>query len=176
LELLDAIDSLPRVAFEGRVWRIVREGKDPLQGYPAGARWDPGDFDVLYTACNPDGAYAEIYFHLNRAPVFPSRPYIIHTLGVTTRKTLKFADVRSLQEFEVDITSFEQPIYSRTQEIGDVAYFLGFDGLLVPSARSDCQNLVIFVDRINPNEDLRIMESEVVDWPSWRQRSSSGEG
>jgi RES domain-containing protein len=50
LELLDALDKQPRLAFEGTAWRLVREGRDPLQGHPAGARWDPGAFDVIYTS------------------------------------------------------------------------------------------------------------------------------
>jgi hypothetical protein len=31
-----------------------------------------------------------------------------------------------------------------------VAHFLGFDGLIVPSARYDCLNMVLFGDRIGP--------------------------
>jgi hypothetical protein len=47
LELLDALEAHEGVSFEGDVWRIVREERDPLRGYPAGARWDPGSFDVI---------------------------------------------------------------------------------------------------------------------------------
>ncbi len=35
LELLDKVDALPRTPYEGTAWRIAREGRDPLQGYPA---------------------------------------------------------------------------------------------------------------------------------------------
>jgi hypothetical protein len=58
LELLDALDAKERVPFEGIVWRIVREGRDPLQGYPSGARWDPGTFDVIYTSMAREGSLA----------------------------------------------------------------------------------------------------------------------
>ena len=52
----------------------------------------------------------------------------------------------------------------------DAAYFLGFDGLLVPSARWDCQNLVVFTDQLAP-EDMAVEESAVVDWPAWRKEA-----
>jgi len=49
-DLLDLLDAHEGIAFRGDVWRIVREGRDVLQGYPAAARWDPGTFEVLYTS------------------------------------------------------------------------------------------------------------------------------
>ena len=58
--------------------------------------------------------------------------------------------------------------YERCQEIGDAAQFLGFDGILAPSARWPCQNLVLFVDRFEPDE-LQLVASEPVDWPTWRK-------
>jgi hypothetical protein len=62
--------------------------------------------------------------------------------------------------------------YERTQAIGDAAYFLGFDGLLVPSARWDCKNLVVFTDQLAP-EDMAIEESAVVDWSAWREEAAT---
>jgi len=34
---------------------------------------------------------------------------------------------------------------------------------LAPSARWACQNLVLFVDRLDPG-DLQLVESELIDW------------
>jgi hypothetical protein len=42
--------------------------------------------------------------------------------------------------------------YARTQAIGDAAYFLGFDGLIVPSARSRFLNFVLFDTRIDATD------------------------
>ncbi len=172
VELLDALESLTPVPFDGDAWRIIREGREPLQGYPAGARWDPpGVFDVLYTALDPDGAHAEVFFHLNRAPVFPSRTvYLLHRIGVQTRKTLRLADMNALAALKVDTGRYSELDYTRTQAIGDAAHFLGFDGLVVPSARWEGQNLVLFLDRLDPNDPLNVASSEPVDWPAWRTR------
>lgn len=169
LELLDLIDSHEGVAFEGDVWRIVREGRDVVQGYPAGARWDPGTFNVIYTAVERDGALAEIHFHLSRQPVFPSRlKSVLHRLTVRTARTLKITDLAALEGLGVSRETYQSLAYERCQEIGDAAQFLGFDGILAPSARWPCQNLVLFMDRLGL-DDLHLVESEPVDWYAWRE-------
>lgn len=168
LELLDLIDAHEGVAFEGDVWRIVRQERDVLQGYPAGARWDPGTFDVLYASLAREGALAEIHFHLSRQPVFPSKlRSMLHRLRVRTQRTLKIANLEALEGLGVSSATYKTLSYERCQEIGDAAQFLGFDGILAPSARWPCQNLVLFVDRLEPDE-LQLMESEPVDWQAWR--------
>ncbi len=174
LALLDLIDAHEGVSFEGDVWRIVRQERDVLQGYPAGARWDPGTFDVLYTSLAREGAMAEIHYHLSRQPVFPSkfRP-VLHRLAVRTRRTLRIADIEALEALGVSSAAYPTLSYERCQEIGDAAEFLGFDGILAPSARWPCQNLILFSDRLEPG-DLQQVESEPVDWQVWRdsQRKS----
>lgn len=168
LALLDALDALPRLPFDGAVWRIARRERDPLQGYPAGARWDPGSFDVLYTSLAREGALEEIHFHLSRQPVFPSKlQSILHRIAVRTTRTLELADLAALQALGVTTETFGDLNYRRCQEIGDAAQFLGFDGMLAPSARWPCQNLILFTDRLAPG-DLRIEASEPVDWGAWR--------
>jgi RES domain-containing protein len=168
LELLDKIDSLPRIAHEGTVWRIAREGRDPLQGHPAAARWDPGTFDVIYTSLEREGSLAEIHFHLNRQPVFPSKLIsMLHRITLRTRRVLQLANLSEVEALGVARDSYGEFDYERTQAIGDAAYFLGFDGLLVPSARWRCQNLVVFTDQLAP-DDMAVEESTVVDWSAWR--------
>src|SRR5207237_1225367 len=149
LELLDAIDKLARTIFEGQVWRVVRETRDVLQAARVGARWDRGTFDVLYTSLDRDGALEEIYFHLSRQPVFPSIPFQIHRIRVAAKRILRLDQMPLLQQLGVDVPNYAALDYSRTQAIGDAALFLGFDGLSVPSARSQFLNLVLFADRID---------------------------
>ena len=77
-ELLDALDAHKRTTFTGIVWRVAREGRNPLEPSHAGGRWDLGGndgYDVLYTALEPDGAIAEVAYHRSLQPVVPfSRP------------------------------------------------------------------------------------------------------
>jgi len=173
-QLLDALDALDRTPFEQSVWRVVRQGRDPVQGHPSGGRWDPGTFDVLYTACESDGAVAEMHFHLSRQPVFPSKlTYRLHEISVVAGQTLRLADMRALARLGIEKTRYSELLYERTQEIGDAAYFLGFDGIIAPSARWRCLNAILFTDRIRPDR-IEAIRATKVDWERWRRRTAKG--
>ena len=168
LELLDALDAETGVAYEGHVWRIVRAERNVLEGFASKARWDPGTFDVLYTSLEPEGALEEIHFHFSRQPVFPSKiRSVLHRLAVKTKRTLQLSDMTALTKLAIVPDQYETLDYKRTQEIGDAAFFLGFDSIMAPSARSKCSNLILFMDRIELT-DLKIIESDEVDWGAWQ--------
>lgn len=170
IELLDKIDRLERSTFEGRIWRVVREGRDVLQGGPIAARWDPGLFDALYTSQEKDGAITEIHFHLSRQPVFPSKiDFYVHQLSFKSKKLLRLPDAGALKSLGINFDKYGEIDYARSQEIADAAYFLGFDAILAPSARYNCSNIIIFTDRVDP-ADLGAIDYQVIDWESWRKR------
>jgi RES domain-containing protein len=176
LHLLDALDALERLPFEGTVWRVVREGRDPLEGHASAGRWDPGTFEVLYTSLEADGAQAEMSFQLSRQPVYPSQlRFRLHEIAVAAHKTLRFADLRALAPFGVEQARYADLAYLRTQEIGDAAHFLGFDGIVAPSARWPCLNLVLFTDRL-ASDNLRLTRSDPADLVAWRSRAQSKGG
>lgn len=171
LRLLDAIDAFERKPFAEPVWRIAREGSDPALGGASNSRWCNGTFDALYTSLERDGAIAEIHASLSLQPVFPSKlRSFVHKLTVNATQTLRLADFPTLAKLGVDVDRYRDRDYSRTQSIADAAYFLGFDGLIAPSARWECLNAVLFTGRIRP-EDIQITESEklAIDWDAWRR-------
>ena len=172
LQLLDHVDAHPRRAQTGVLWRVVREGRDPLQGGRSRSRWCNGHFDVLYTSLERDGAIAEMFALLSMQPVFPSTiTFEIHRLKVSVEKSLHLVELPALAKLGVDPERYHERNYDRTQEIADAAYFLGFDGLIVPSARWRGVNAVLFTDRIEPAcLSLDSTEPEAVDWADWRRR------
>jgi hypothetical protein len=172
LALLDAIDALKRERFEDEVFRVAREGRDPLQGGPSRSRWCNGAFDVLYTSREADGARAEIFAFLSLQPVFPSQVrFGLHRLRAKADKTLVFADIAALRPYGVDGANYVGRDYSRTMEIADAAYFLGFDGIIAPSARFPCANVVLFTERIgHAGVELVATEDPAIDWALWRKR------
>ena len=168
--LLDALGTLEPEPFEGAVWRVVRFGREPLQGSSARGRWSPGHFDVLYTSLEPDGARAEVYFHLARQPVFPAHlRYRLYELVVKTKQTLRLASTESLFGLGVEEARYRELYYDRTQAISDAARFMGFDGLIVPNARWDCRNLVLFPDTLEIDA-ITCESTAEIDWDDWRAR------
>lgn len=170
LDLLDRIDALPRIRHQGPLWRVARDGRDPLQGGGAPGRWSDGGFDVLYTSFARDGAIAEVHAYLDLQPVFPSKfAARAHRLEAAMEQALVFADLAALKPFGIEAERYPSRDYGRCQAIADAAYFLGFDGLIAPSARWPTQNAMLFTDRIAP-ADLILVASDhaPIDWKAWR--------
>jgi RES domain-containing protein len=171
--LIDALEAIEPVAFTGTVWRLVRDGRDPLQCSASVGRWDDGSFDVLYTAMSQEGALEEMRFHLMRGqPVMPSRvKYRMFELDLALEHALKFLDLAALAKVGLKTETFgrlsyqqKNDEYPRTQEIGEVAHFLDFDGLIVPSARSDSKNVVAFCDKVEALQESASKDRGIVDW------------
>ena len=177
--LIDALEVAAPTSFEGTVWPVVREGRDVLQGSSAGGRWDDGTFDVLYTSQKADGAVAEMHFQLSRGqPVMPSKGvWHLYELRVTMQRALKLADLAALSALGVDTTrygmlSYQERAqeYPRPQEIAETACFVGFDGLIVPNARFDCLNVVLFCDRVPPDALEVVRNHGAIRWDDWRRK------
>lgn len=172
--VLDQLESFGTEAFHGFVWRVVRKGRDALRGSSANGRWSPGgEFDVLYTSFQKEGALAEVGYRLSLEPVWPSRiEHVVHKIEAQTERTLRFKDLGSLALLGVDVNRFDSLDYAACQAIAAAANFLEFDSIVVPSARFPTFNLVIFLERIFPNGQLQVVETEDVDWSAWLQLGS----
>ena len=175
-EILDALESIGPVPFEGDVWRVTIMGRDAAIGASANGRWSSaGEFEILYTSLESEGALAENGYRLSLEPVWPSRiEHEIHLIDLRLERTLRFVDVSRLSPLGVDATKYESFDCAATQAIALAAHSLEFDGLIVPSARFACLNAVVFLDRIGPDHHEEVRETKPVDWSNWRKRPRSG--
>ena len=163
--LLDALD-IATIPISGTVWRITRAGRDPLKGSSLPARWSGGDYSVLYTACEKEGALAEIGFRLSQEPIWPSRlEHLLHEIRVECEKVIDLSELSKLEKLGVVTSKYQSQEYSVTSRISAAAAFLEYDAMLVPNARFKCSNLVVFNER--PNE-LRLVKSTPIEWEAWR--------
>lgn len=177
--LLDALERIEPVELKGAIWRVVREGRDVLTASAAGGRWDDGTFDVLYTSKAADGAAAEIHYHLSRGqPVFPSKiMHRLYQLRLATKRVLLLPDLNAIAKLGVEITRYgslsyneRQQEYPRTQEVAEAAHFLGFDAVVAPNARWECLNVILFADRIGPDECEIAHDHGTIDWKRWLEK------
>ena len=176
--LLDAVEALPGEPFAGTVYRVIRDGRDPIQCSAVGGRWDDRTFDVLYTSSGADGAVSEMYYHLSRGlPVIPSKiVYRLYELRVTLNGCIRIASLDQLAALGLKtaifghLSYFERPQeYPRTQEIAEAAHFLGRDGMVVPSARSDYPNVVMFCEPAGPAAVEIVRNRNIIVWDEWRR-------
>jgi len=171
--LVDQLSGLATERFNGEVFRATGVSRDPLAFSVNGGRWAPpahdgADVPVLYTSLTRPGALAEVVAYLTLLTPLPlSHPLKVSRLGVSTSKTLRLAR-GSLKRLGVDFRRYGERDYALTQSIGAALAFLGLDGLIAPSARWPCDNLMIYQsNHMLLTERLEVIEDEQVDWGAW---------
>lgn len=166
-ELLEKIDALPKEGFNGSVFRATRQNLNPLVSSFSGGRWmPPGMVGILYTSLMREGALAEISFHWAQLDPRPTKPVVVHRLRVVAHRILKLVRI-DLAALGVPESAYGRVNLPQTQQIGAAAEFLGCDGLIAPSARWVCDNLILFPDRMDTDTTLEVSSSETVDWLQW---------
>jgi hypothetical protein len=91
----------------------------------------------------------------------------LHELKTSGDAVLQIADIADLISLGVDATDFASVTYGNAKDVGDAAFFLGFDGMIVPSARGTFQSLVLFAERLAPGSIESVAE-EPIDRQVWR--------
>jgi hypothetical protein len=171
-DLVDRLSEQAPDRFEGEVFRATGISIDPVAPSISGGRWspppdgDPGLY-VLYTSLDREGAIAEMCsFLAELTPIPKPRRIKVTRLAVTTSRTLRLARA-DLTALGVDMAQYGERDYIRTQKIGAALAFLGFDGLIAPSARWACDNLTILIENHALTERLEPVGEEQVDWYAW---------
>lgn len=170
-ELTDALSKFPEHRFEETVFRVTGRSAEPTAPSGNGGRWafpssTDGGCPVLYTSLTSDGAIAEVAAYLSLSSPPPSQRLHLHRLDVTARRVIKLtmSDLATLGITESDYAGRN---YIGTQEIGAAINFLGFDGLVVPSARWRCENFILFSENHDFQCRLEKVSKEEIDWQAW---------
>jgi RES domain-containing protein len=161
-ELLERIDRIAPVGFDGEVVRHIAPGYLPLSGEGArihGGRWNPPDsFPTLYTALTRETMLDELERAarrqaLNVADLLP-RVEVRYT--VTLRRVLDLRDAETRARVgltEEDLTADD---WAACQVVGEAARRVGLEGIIAPSAASAGNVLVVFLDQIAPGSTLEV--------------------
>jgi RES domain len=173
-ELLDRLASVEQRSFSGEVWRATRLNQEPTAFSYNGGRWAPPSsyqsVPVLYTSLAREGAVAEMTSWLDLLVPRPTKPILLHRMEVVAQ-TIVTLDHRALGGLGITTENYGSRSYvamgeappSRSQEIGAALSFLEIDGLIVPSARHNCDNLILF-DNANNRVEISVLGSEEFDW------------
>lgn len=146
--LLDAIERLGSERLtEITVWRHMFNDNPPELANTRGARWNPPELAAIYSSEERATAYAEGQHAMDSQPLSPRVRRYLYELRVSASKALpiRIADLPALDLSEEDLRSSE---FGPCQRVGAHAAFLGYDALIVPSARADGSNIVIFVNEL----------------------------
>ena len=165
--ILNRLDELEVVEFSGEVYRTSRGSLDPLKPSPFGGRWSfAGGSPVLYTSLEKEGALAEAAYYSSLLVPFPTKPIKISTIKTKIARTIRIAKC-DLSAFGVDISLYEDHPNEILQKIGAAAAFQEIQGLIVPSARWTCDNLVLFTEHVCGGDVVELIETESVVLNDW---------
>lgn len=160
-EVLDALEKLNQEAWEGEVWRFVARGRNPLLANRTGARWSPPGTAALYTSLERGTVLAELD-HLRNLQTPPVRrsAFRLYRVRVQVESILILTNQAVLGTLGLDEQQVASDDMNACQSVGGAAAWLGRDAILVPSARADGSNLVVFVDNQQPDAVLEPVEEE----------------
>jgi RES domain-containing protein len=173
-DLLDRLSDLPHRRFEGELFRATGISVDATASSINGGRWSPrpdGDFGIpaLYTSFERDGALAELCsFLADFTPIPKARPVKVTPLTISVARAVTLTRV-DLVALGVAMDQYGQRDYRRTQQIGAALAFLGIDGLIAPSPRWNCDNLVVFDENHAMTERMYVGPHEEYDWREWAE-------
>lgn len=165
-EPLEYLEGCRQGRFDGSVNRVVWADRSPTQGSNrARGRWNGPDcqFEVLNTSLSAGGADAEFEAFWSLFEQRPDRRALNWKLRVRLLRVVElgFEDFRKLG---VGPTAYRTRDYSRTQEISEAVNDVGCDGLIAPSARYDCNNLIIYLQNMSRDCVLEEVDSREFLW------------
>ena len=160
-DLLDALERLEAQSWEGEALRFVLGDTDPFQPNTRGARWNPPDTAALYTSLERTTVLAELdHVRYLQTPVLRRELFALHMIRTRVTKMLDLTDRALLGALGVGEAELSSDDQTECRRVGGAAAWLGHDGILVPSARADGMNLVVFVDTQHPDLPLELVSSE----------------
>ena len=165
-ELLEYLEGCRQKPFEGIVNRVVWVNRSPLRGsIGARGRWNSPDrlFEVLNTSLEAKGADAEFEAFWSLFEQRPDRRALNWKLRVRLIRVVELG-FEEFGQLGVEPTVYQSRDYSRTQQISDGLNYLGCDGLIAPSARFDCKNLVVYMQNLGKDCLLEEVEPRKFVW------------
>jgi RES domain-containing protein len=157
LELLEKIRDAP---FEKTVFRHMFGDFSPERENTNGARWNPKDTPAVYTSLKREVAIAEADYYIAMQPLRPRAKRKIYKISVSLSSVLDLSDWQTLETFGLNKKTFDSVDHAPCQAIGGAVEWLGHDGLLVPSARAEGANLVIFPNKQKAGYKFSVLDFE----------------
>jgi len=160
--ILELLESLAHESWTGHAWRHVFGRVNPLHANSLGARWNPKGVLALYTSLSRKGALAEGDHLISRQPVPPSKPRYLYKIGVNLGKVIDLGTLAKLAPVGIDESDLAADDFDDCPMVGGCVAWLERDGLIVPSARSDAKNLVIFTQNLEVGSELHVVSKEPI--------------
>lgn len=162
-QLLDRLQAVSGNPWQGRAFRHMFADYPPDAENTRGARWNPAEVAAIYTSLSRDGVIAEAEHQIALQPVPPRVKRTIYEVDLTLANVLDLTAPATLNSLDLTTDDIAADDMTACQQIGGAAAWLEHDGILVPSARSEATNLVIYPAHREPPARFEVLSSELVN-------------
>jgi RES domain-containing protein len=151
---LQQLDDLGETLWSGTAFRHTAPHRDPLSGEGArrfGGRWNPPDlFATLYLA-DPVATCIAEFERTARGQAKGARSFLersVHHINVANLVTADLRSPEALAAVGLSLESVSDDHWEPCQRVGELAHYLGLQGLLAPSATGLGIVVVVFEGRV----------------------------
>lgn len=173
-ELVARIDELGTSSFAGSVFRHCSPETAVLSTTGArirGGRWNPPGVAALYCAQDRATVADEWYRAAERQGIAPEGfvPRVLHRLEISLTSLLDLRSQRSLEVVGLGESQLRGLDQSACQMVGEVAHYLGIEGISAPSAAGPGVVIAVFLDVLGSESRVDVLSSEIWEAPPPRR-------
>jgi RES domain-containing protein len=164
--LLGRVDALKPVALSAVAFRHIAKGRHPLSGAGArlqGGRWNPREsFSTLYLGLERETVVAEFYRMAERQGRAPEDflPRQMHRYEVALTGALDLRPKAARDALDLTPDSLRSLDVQRCQEVGAAAHYLGFEGIIAPSATGSGTVVAVFFESLKAESNVASVDEE----------------
>jgi RES domain-containing protein len=161
-EMLDLLQSAAVASWEGKVYRHMFGSNPPSRSNTTGARWNPPALEAIYASCERETALAEAEYYIALQPLRPKAKRTIYSIRVSLKSVIDLTIFGLLQRLGITDDVLTSDDHAPCRLIGSAVNWLGYEGLIVPSARRvGGTNLVIY--QHDPStSDFEVIAEEMI--------------
>ena len=160
--MLDRLQSVEPQSWEGVAFRHMWLDYRPDRENTRGARWNPPDVRAIYLSLSRKGVLAEAEHQIAMQPVPPRGRRTVYKVQIAPSAALDLTHDAVLSELGIGHEELAADDMGACQEVGGAAAWLEADGILVPSARAEAVNLVIYPSNASPDYSFDVLDEDVI--------------
>lgn len=151
--------------WEGSVYRHMFNDIPPDRENTRGARWNPPNVAAIYTSLEHAAALAEANYRISLETVTmrPDLKRSIHKIYIVLHSVIDLGSMEKLTEVGIDAAMLSSTDLSLCQRVGEKVDWFEHDGLLVPSARHESINLVIYPSNRHADYVFEVVDSDYIN-------------
>jgi RES domain-containing protein len=161
-EMLDLLQSAAVPEWEGTVYRHMFGPQPPARANTGGARWNEPNLAAIYTSCERETALAEAEYYISLQPLRPRARRTLFTIHVSLRKVIDLTPSGLLARLDIPDNVLAAMDHTPCRTIGAAVNWLGYIGLLVPSARRRGGTNLVIYQQDPPDESFAIIDKEEI--------------